>query len=412
MSLESKLLSKLTDVTEIAQAWDRGLRPDVFEDPPLRYAYEFIIEYWQTSQMKIAPSRYVIETEIPGIRLEDDPEAEGWWLADKLIERYSRNAMQELLIAAGHATVEDPKRALKQLQAAVYEANQVITPRHSRSDMSDYEARRRRYERRQEGEEFGMPFGIDELDDLTGGIRPGELAAIGAFSKVGKTMFLLFAAAAARKAGYTPVIFSLEMPIDEIEDRLDALLSGVSYSRHSRSRLTPDEVTLMHMSQEMLNEMGYIRIEAPDEGERTVSHLCARARYTGSDFVLIDQLSFMEETIRSGSEKQRLASILKQLKNEIGNVTRGKLPCLLACQLNRESLDRTDGPLLKDFADAAEVERTCDLLLALSRNQQQRANRTMRMDVLAGRRCDSARYLLHWDLVDRSHISVMDRITR
>jgi hypothetical protein len=164
--------------------------------------------------------------------------------------------------------------------------------------------------------------------------------------------------------------------------------------------------------QEAVAEMGKIHVESPDEGERTVAHLCARTRYTGSDFMLIDQLSFMEETIKTTSEKQRQASIIKQLKNEIGRDSRGKIPCLLAAQLNRESLERDDGPLIKDFADAAEVERTCDLLLALSRNQQERANRTMRLHILGGRRCETARWMLHWDLVDRSLISVMERITR
>lgn len=411
MSLESKLISKLTDAEEVALIWDRGLRPDVFEEPPMRYAFEFIIDYWQTSQMKAAPTPFVIEEQIPGLTLENDPDAESWWLADKLIERYAKNAGNEILIQAATAIADSPERGMRQLMAAVYEANQVIAPRHSRSDMSDFESRRRRYRERQENADSGMTFGLAEVDEHTGGLRAGELAVVGAYSAVGKTMFLLHAAAMARMAGYQPIIFSLEMPVDEIEERLDALLSGVSYDRLSRSKLNNAELECYHAMQEAFSD-GRIHIECPSEGERTVANICARTRHTGSDYLLIDQLSFMEETGRYTSEKYRQASIIKQLKNEIGNAGRGKIPCLMAAQFTRESLDRTDGPLIKDFADAAEVERTADFCFGMSRNQQQLTNRIMRFDILKARRCRAARWLLNWDLIDRSHISVMERITR
>jgi hypothetical protein len=98
MSLERRLLAKLTDPAEIARVWDMGLRPEVFEDPPLRMVFEFVIDYWLTSQMKVAPTPFVIQTELPGLVLEDDPEAESWWLAEQLMKRYARNQLQETLI--------------------------------------------------------------------------------------------------------------------------------------------------------------------------------------------------------------------------------------------------------------------------------------------------------------------------
>jgi replicative DNA helicase len=413
VSLERKLLSRLTDPTEIARVWDLGLRSEVFEEPFNQYVYNFIIDYWQQSKMKTAPTALVIATERPGFKFEENVEEEAWWIAGELQSRWARNNLHETLIQGADVAQADPVKAWKWLQARAYEANEVITPRHTRSDMSDYESRRERYRYREEQKVAGMTLGLPELDEYTGGILPGELCTLGAYSGVGKTLFLLHAAAVARKAGYQPIIFTLEMPIDEIEDRLDALLSGVSYSRLSRQKLDSQEMKSYEVMQEAVADMGHLRIEAPGEGERTVSHLVSRARYTNSDFLLIDQLSFMEASeARSGSEKYRQASIMKQLKNEISNATLGKLPCLLAAQFKRESLDRTDGPLIQDFADAAEVERTSDLCLGLSRTQQQKANRTMRLDILKGRRSDTAKYLLKWDLIDATTIEIIERIQR
>jgi hypothetical protein len=191
------------------------------------------------------------------------------------------------------------------------------------------------------------------------------------------------------------------------------MFSGVSYNELSKRRLTSTGLTQLYRAQEATAAMGLgLRIESPDEGERTVAHLTARARHTGSTLLLIDQLSFMEETQKYPSEKQRQGSILKQLKNEITRQSRGKLPCVLAVQLRRESLERKDGPEINDFADAAEVERTCDLLLSLSRTTGQRSRNEMVLSILGGRRCEIATWLLNWNLLTSTTISVRNRIER
>jgi hypothetical protein len=240
----------------------------------------------------------------------------------------------------------------------------------------------------------------------------GEVAVIGAYSKVGKTMWLANAAVEARKQGFVPIIFSLEMPKEEIEDRIDALYSGVSYDRLSKRRLMGEELDRLIRAQDEMAELGSFCVESPPEGERTVAHLASRARYAGADYLIIDQLSFMEETSRVQTEKQRQGQIMKQLKNEVSRPGSDRLACLIAAQLRRESLDRRDGPEIRDFADAAEVERTADHLLALSRNNEQRSNRLMRLDILGSRRCEAASWLLRWELERRTSLSILERIER
>lgn len=413
MSLEHKLLSTLTDPQNIAKVWEQGLRPEAFEDPFNAHVFEFITEYWLESEMKVAPTAYAIETARPGFKAQTGVEEQAWWLAEELKTRFTVNQGQEIVRQYVDIHRTDPVTALKKLTEDGYRACEVISPRHSRSDMTDFEERRRRY-RTAEEIQPGVPFGLPEFDEHTGGLLPGELCCVGAYSKVGKTMLLLYIAVMARRAGFEPIIFSLEMSKEEIEDRLDAFLSGVSYSRLSRRKLTIKELETLYAAQEALVEMGTgkIRIESPEDGERTVAYLTARTRHTGSDLMLIDQLDFMDASRKVYSKKERFENILKELKTEIRKTSRGRIPCVLACQLNRESLDSADGPQLKHFADAAEVERTADLLLGLSRNKQERANRMMKLAVMAGRRCEPAQYLLSWDLVDRTHIAIEKRIDK
>lgn len=417
MSLERKLLAALVDnPSELARVFDMGLREAVFEEPLSNRVYTFMLDYWNSTQQTQVPSRYVIETQHPGFVLEtgtpEDPLPDPSWTAYKLIQRFSTNMIQQIAQAAATTMHDDPVSTLRAMVADAYNASETVLPRHSRSDMSEnVEERRRRYALREQGIGVGVTLGLSELDEHTGKLLPGELAVVGAYSKVGKTMMLCKSAMEARKQGWKPIIFSLEMPKEEIEDRMDAMFSEVSYNRLSKRRLDVAEMQRLFGYQDIVAALGPgMRIERPDEGERTVAHLLARARHTGSDYVLIDQLSFMEETAKYPSEKQRQGSILKQLKNEIGRESRGKLPCALAVQLRRESLERKEGPEINDFADAAEVERTADLLLGLSRTKTQRMNRNMRMDVLGGRRCEIAAWLLKWDLIDSTTIAVRNVI--
>lgn len=408
MSLERKLLSALSTPERIAKVWDIGLAKEHFEEAFADHIYGFIIKYWRDSELAAAPTHAQITTERPGFQLYDEVEEEPWWLAEQLMRRAVKNEVQEIVMEAINSAEDDPMAALNLLREKTYQATEKVTPRHSRSDMSDYEERRQRYADPGQSWGSGIPFGLPELDYHTGGVRAGELVVAGAYSGVGKTFFLCQIAQHVRKAGFQPIIFTLEMSIKEIELRIDAFGSGVSYNRLERWTLRPQEKENLYAWQEELKGMGGILVEHPPHGQRTVSHLLSRAKMTGSNIVLIDQLSHMEATQKHRSEKERKAEILFSLDNELDNV---ELPCILAAQLNRESLDASE-LMMKHFADAAEVERHADFCLGFIRNRELRTNRLAQMEVLKGRRSSDAAWYLKWDLEDKTLIEEYERLER
>jgi len=408
--LERRLVSCLTgDPAAVARVWNDGLRPEVFEVPLYRRAFELVVQYWLDSGMESAPTRFVLESELPGLQLDDDVEEAPFWLADQLKRRFSKNRLQEILRDAAVASHEDPIVTLRELHAAAYEAAEVVAPRLTRVNMADnIDERRQRYlQRLQRGDGgIGLPLGISELDNHIGGLMPGELAVVGAYAKTGKTFFLVHTAVALRRAGYTPIFYTLEMSRAEIEDRIDAFYSGVSYNRLIHSQLSKQEVDVLHRGQQELKDSGGILVESPEEDERTVANLVNRARYVGADFVIIDQLSHMDPGRRTRDLKEHHGVIMKQFSVELSRPGR-EMPCLLAVQFNRESLDPNQELSMKHFANAAEIEREADLLLALSRNTEERRNNTMRLQILGARRADNKAWLLRWELKERSHISTL-----
>jgi hypothetical protein len=127
MSLERGLLSCLVDDPKaIAEVWDMGLRGEAFEEPGTGLLYEFVIDYWRTSQMQSAPSAFAIETERPGFKVDPEARDEPWWYAQELMERFAANRVQQMCFEAAATCREDPRGALNTLHEASRAALEVV----------------------------------------------------------------------------------------------------------------------------------------------------------------------------------------------------------------------------------------------------------------------------------------------
>lgn len=418
---ERKLLSLMTDPDSILRVWEMGIRQEVFEDPVNRFAFGFMTDYWLNSQMRQPPTVLVMRTEFPALQIEDHDQVEETvdWLIERLRHRYSLNRLQDVLSRAlDKSNSADPVGALERLWHDAYDAAQVNAPRYSRVDITEtVGSRRERYGRELADRRLsGVSIGLDELDGHTRGILPGELCAAAAYTKTGKSWLLAQAFVTALRAGLRPIFFTLEMGIPEMEDRIDALYSGVSYQRLSQRDLDPDEIIALRAAQDQMqlqSDQARGFIERPQRGERTVKHMVSRARQVGAGLLVIDQLSFIDaEKQYSGDSALRMkhGDLVFELKDEISRESAGKIPCLMAVQLNRQAASTGNGGRgeLYNFANSSMVEQTVDLALGLWRNEEMRANNAMGIDIMGSRRCDRRSWTLAWHLTDRTEISVRE----
>jgi replicative DNA helicase len=406
MTLERKLLAHLVTPEAITEAWDAGVRAEQFEEPLNMAVWNFTVNYWQSAQRQSAPTPWVLGQEFSGYTLADTEEELGY-LASLLKRRYLSNTLQDTLRRAAADSMADPETAAKNLLADAFTACEIAAPRLTRLNMAEtideFWADYTRGEDSPQG--TGVPYGLDLLDAHTGGILPGELAVIGGFAKTGKTMFGLHAVAQAVRRGYRPLVFTLEMGPWEIWKRLAAMYTGVSYDRISHRRCSEDEKDRLRQGLEELRTQHGVQIECPEQGDRTVGALISRARQYGTDYLFIDQLSKMEAGHKTFTRKEEYASILRQLNIAISRAG-SEIPCLLAVQLRREEGE----PTIQSFADAAEVERDCDLALVLWRTRDLRSNGQMKLDIVAARRCDTLTLLLEWQLRNYTRIRTLEEV--
>lgn len=403
MDIEKALVRSLTTSEIIQEVWDLGLRSEVFEDPIQQQQFRFILDYWLDNSMSLAPTPEVLVEEF-GPQEDYEPEESVRWLVEKLKSRYVTNQTQNLMRRVALDTVDDPQGSLGTLYSESWQIKENVTPRAARKNMAtSIQERRIRYAEKAENQDPGAPIGIEEVDQFTGGILPGELAIVAGYAKTGKSFSLVNAAVQARRQGYTPYVASLEQSVEEFEDRVDAFHSGVGYGKLQRGELTPTELDRLNASQEQFASLGPFYLESPPRGERTVVSIVNRARQLGADYLIIDQLSWLDTRERYRERRDEYKELIYDLKEEIGRATAGTLPCLMAVQFNRQSGPKGRGQM-NNIANAADIEQTVDIAYGLYRSDEMRAQNSMVLDIMGSRRTDEESFLLGWYLDRESSI--------
>ena len=353
--------------------------------------------------MSLAPTPEVLVEEF-GPQEDYEPEESVRWLVEKLKSRYITNQTQNLMRKVALDTVDDPQGSLGTLYSESWQIKENVTPRAARKNMAtSIQERRIRYAEKAENQDPGAPIGIEEVDEFTGGILPGELAIVAGYAKTGKSFTLVNAAVQARRQGYTPYVASLEQSVEEFEDRIDAFASGVGYGKLQRGELTPTEIDRLNASQDQFASLGPLYLESPPRGERTVVSIVNRARQLGADYLIIDQLSWLDTRERYRERRDEYKELIYDLKEEIGRATAGTLPCLMAVQFNRQSGPKGRGQM-NNIANAADIEQTVDIAYGLYRSDEMRAQNSMVLDIMGSRRTDEESFLLGWYLDRESSI--------
>lgn len=198
----------------------------------------------------------------------------------------------------------------------------------------------------------GMPTGFEEIDAISGGMRPGGLWIICAKSTRGKSVMMLQIAAEAITKGKTVAIFTLEMMAAEVTGRLVSVIGNVDYGAITQPK-TADKHQRAAMGRGV-SEISTSKAWIDDTPSQTMDHIdaeCQRIKdITGElDLIVIDYMQIVKgERQRGESREQEVARISmagKQLAKKYA------VPVLSASQLNKDGETRESRSLEQD-ADA------------------------------------------------------------
>lgn len=216
----------------------------------------------------------------------------------------------------------------------------------------------------------GMPTGFPDLDRYTLGFHRGDLVVVASRPSVGKTSFVLNVMRhLAVEEGVPVVIFSLEMPAEQLALRFLAMEARVSLQDLRAGKIEPQMVGRLTTA---LEKLASAPILIDDSSGLSVLDLRTRARRAvvekGAKVIFVDYLQLLHA--RGGrtyerNRTQEVSEISRSLKLMAKDLD---VPVVALSQLSRAVEQREDKrPRLADLRESGAIEQDADLALFLHR---------------------------------------------
>lgn len=242
----------------------------------------------------------------------------------------------------------------------------------------------------------GVPTGFDRFDRMTAGLHEGDLTIVAARPGMGKTSFVLNVAAnvASPKGrevdgdpsqrwedqGVGAVVFSLEMPREQLANRLVCSEARVDVSKMRTGFLSPQDWSKLTQAASFL---GSLPIWIDDSPGLTIIELRAKVRRLQAEYdtfdaegrklrkiglVVVDYLQLMKGRDGVQSREQEISEIsrgLKGLAKELG------VPVIALSQLNRAVETRSEKskrPQISDLRESGAIEQDADNIIFIYRD--------------------------------------------
>ncbi len=277
----------------------------------------------------------------------------------------------EKLAARGYDAQESVAQLLEDAERQVLAIAEHGTPAGFTSMKQEMQGTFEYIERVQSGQIVGVRTGFDGFDQLTGGLRGGELIILAARPSVGKTALALnFARNHAVDFNGCVAFFSLEMTKRELVLRLLLGEAQVDNNRFVNGVLSDKDWRALTRAASVLENA---RILFDDSASVTVGDLAAKARRLDREqklsLIVIDYIQLVQGRINRGDERreQQVADISRSLKILAKDLD---VPIIALSQLNRGPENRPDKrPQLADLRESGAIEQDADVVMFVYRDE-------------------------------------------
>ncbi len=223
----------------------------------------------------------------------------------------------------------------------------------------------------------GVTTGFYKFDEMTGGLREGELIIIAARPAMGKTAFALnIASHVCGPALERPtVVFSLEMSKESLLTRMVCAAARVDQHRFRTGFLDDDERRQLANKASMLMDSPLYLDDSPGVNVMDIHAKLRRVQAErGLGLVIVDYLQLMQSRGAHDSRTQEVSSIsrgLKLLSKEL------KVPIIALSQLSRapETRPGDHRPQLSDLRESGSIEQDADMVCFLFREEVYKPDR-------------------------------------
>jgi replicative DNA helicase len=226
----------------------------------------------------------------------------------------------------------------------------------------------------------GILTGYIDIDKMTFGMHPGAMIVLAARPSMGKTSLGMNIAEnvclpGKGKKGANTLVFSLEMPADQLAMRMICGRAKVNMGRVRDRMISKDQMReLSRAAQELKSAPLWV----DDSSGINILELRAKARRIHQrnplDFVMVDYLQLISGTDNRVAREQQIAEISRGIKAMAKELN---IPVLVLSQLNRDSEKEKRLPRISDLRESGSIEQDADVVFLLAPNPKSEDNPTV-----------------------------------
>lgn len=348
---------------------------ELLEDDLAKTVYQWQLDHLRKHGVPATPS--VLEDQFPDLRFED-PQTTIGDLIERLRNRYAKNEGRK---AIREISKGDPSTFGAEMLRRGKELTEITSSRSKEFGTGDYEKAKKAYNKiLQEG--VGPTLGFKDLDDKFGGMK-GLTFILGAVKSL-KSWFTINNVIEGVIAGDHPYLYSLELPAEDSQWRMYCMAANIPYWKYEQGKLSLEEIKIIENAAKRLDEHGIYHISKPAAGERDVYMLVEGALAKGADYILIDQLQYVEvpgkTSLGALNDTKYYWQVIEILKDYSDTI-----PIFIVHQFNRSVLGSTEMPEVQQAKGSAAVDEAAHLVLGLWSSKEMRKNNIVELGTLASR---------------------------
>jgi replicative DNA helicase len=215
----------------------------------------------------------------------------------------------------------------------------------------------------------GVTTGYQNLDNVTGGYKPGDLWVVGGRPSMGKSSWVCNSILESSLSGAKSLLFSLEMNYQALVERLASVISGVDLNKISLGLVESEqENNKVREAWNQLHDLElYLDANFSTINPNYISSVIRKyvSQY-GIDFVWVDYIHLLAE--RSADATHELGRISREMKLLAEELS---IAIGLVVQLNRRLEQRDDKrPILSDIRQSGNLEEDADLVAFVYRDEK------------------------------------------
>lgn len=222
----------------------------------------------------------------------------------------------------------------------------------------------------QEGSITGLSTGFTDLDAMTSGLQPSDLIIVAGRPSMGKTTFAMNLVENATMISEIPVVvFSLEMPAEQLMMRMLSSLGRIDQTRMRSGQLVQEDWDKLMSAVKMLKDR---KLFIDDTAGISPTEMRSRVRriareHGGVAMIMIDYLQLMQIPGYSEGRTNEISEISRSLKAIAKEMN---CPVIALSQLNRSLEQRPNKrPVNSDLRESGAIEQDADVISFVYRDE-------------------------------------------